>query len=124
MKDKKCKCSHLKSEHNKSFLKNKFCNSCQCEEYLSFDKPNKWDHASFIYGCFMVGLVVFLLGSVLYWINSLPDEILNEPFEITLGGMMSIIFALILLAGWIIITIVLDNHIFDYFRIKNRRSFK
>jgi hypothetical protein len=102
---------------------NTFCNACQCEDYLSFDKPNKWDKLSLIYGIVMIGIVLFFLGAVIHGIYSLPDELLNESFEITMGEIFDFVIVISLLVSWIIIWIVLDYHIFDYTDKKRRRTF-
>lgn len=123
MKDIKCKCSHLKSEHKKTFWGIKYCNNCQCEEYLRFNAPTKWDKVSFIYGIIMTGIVLFVFISMGYAFSFIPQEELNEPIEITLGDFMALVMIIVALIVWIILTIIVDNHVLDYLRIRKRRTF-
>lgn len=123
MKDIKCKCSHLKSEHHKSFFGHTFCNTCQCHNYLRFDSPTKWDKISLGYAITMISIVIFFLGSIIYGIYSLPDELLNESYEITFGEILDFVIVITVLVVWIIIWMLLDSYIFDYINKKRRRTF-
>ena len=71
----------------------------------------------------MIGIIIMFFGSMTVAFKSLSEETLNEPFEITLGEFISVVLVLAGLVSWIVITIVLDNHILDYLHKRKRRTF-
>ena len=123
MKDIKCKCSHLKSEHNKTFFNgHTFCNACQCEDYLKFNKPDKWDLLGLIYGFFMIGLVSLMVIITADIIHSIPAEELEKSAEITMGAYLGTLFIVIIMIFLLVVYMMFDIHIGDYFYRKRRRT--
>jgi len=119
----KCKCGHLKSEHKKSWWKTTFCNLCQCEDYLKFNAPGKWGILELVYGFFMIGLVSLMVITAANVISSIPQEELDKPADVTLGGFLGMGFIVVLLIFLVVTYIIIDCHIAEYFKDKRRRIF-
>lgn len=124
MKDIKCKCGHLKSEHHKNFIgTHTFCNSCQCEDYLRFNKPDKWDKFGLVYGIFVICFAVMCIFFLHLEINSIPQEELDKQAELTVGEHFHLIFILLVVTFAFLSYVMSDIHIGDYFYRKRRRTF-
>ena len=114
MKDIKCKCSHLKSEHKKNLLKPSYCSQCHCESYLRHTRPNITDLILMIAGFVFIACLVLTTTAKLYELSQIPDiEFSFDKIAIllVLGGLL---FGGILMGLYLII---------DYFRLKKRRDF-
>lgn len=122
MKDVKCKCSHLRSEHNKIFTS--FCKVCACSEYLKYNEPNIWSKIGMIILGIGIGLLLIMVVGGLYLIMSLweYEELINTQINITFGeffGFASavLVFIGITTCGWFF------DLFLDYFREKRRKTF-
>lgn len=93
MKDIKCKCSHLESEHKKFWWKREGCTNCACNEYLKFDRPNKTDKVMFGYAVFILGIYVMTMIALLtIQVDLLPgnEKAFYEIILVTVGAMFII----------------------------------
>lgn len=92
MKDTKCKCSHLKSEHKGS------CTVCQCSSYLRFDRPNNYD---------MFGVITGIISMIL--VCAISAVIISmDPHEMALDIITVNNFALLLkLIGILMATFII-----------------
>ena len=90
---------------------------------MKFNKPDVWDKIGLIYAFFMIGLVSLMVIVSADIINSLPDEELNKMADITMGEYLGILFILLLLVFIIMVYMMVDIHISDYFYRKKRRTF-
>lgn len=90
MKDIKCKCAHLESEHRKIVLGVRLeCNICPCSKYLRFNRPDLFDKFMAIFGFFSIILlsVVFV---IIY--QNFPNENggIKDSFIVTLFGFIGL----------------------------------
>ena len=115
-------CGHLRSEHNKNFLKKPMdCNNCQCFEYLDYNRPRKSDKMMVIFGifiiCWFAGFFVFFSS---FWFAFTDDE-LSQSAPITIGEYLLVVSALFFITCVLFCAWFYDLFIGEYFHQKRRK---
>ncbi len=123
MKDRNCKCSHLKSEHHHVWWNNySYCNECHCEKYLRFNRPDKTDKVMMFYGFGLIGMGIIAIFSLIYGTINITQEKLDHSY-FTFGEFLDIFLPIAILIIILVILFAIWIFIFEYFNIKNRRNF-
>lgn len=122
MKDRKCKCSHLKSQHGKWYHT---CQECACSDFMRYDKPNLSTKIGMGIGIVWLGLIIFVIVGLTWAINDMEQmnpEAFGESVDMTIGDflniMIIILFGLMILL-WLLIGL---DGITDYFAEKKRKD--
>ncbi len=126
MKDTKCKCTHLKSEHHKRVLltDGEECENCPCTVFLRHDYPKKSDiifPIIAIIGIILASLMLIILLPIAYYTaveNGLLENEYSDRTELNnLTISQAIIFSgfIIMLSGVVVVIFssVLMQEIFD-----------
>ena len=119
MKDIKCKCSHLKSEHKKGILKFTECDNCPCSKFINVDYPNKSQKFGIWYNVTYGIFITIALSCLLFYFESIDETVLSEIitvhlFKVVFYGLLTIMIVIAL--GWFTIDSMLA------YRIKKKRK--
>lgn len=120
MRDIKCKCSHLKSEHKRKLWIFGDCDKCHCDLYMWEKRPTNFDKISMIVGIIMIAVSVIILVDGYYMVE---NKILVEQIEITPELFLSLWSASILLITVFVGIALFDIFIKPYLVQKYRRNF-
>ena len=121
MKDNKCKCTHLKSEHKKGFItKSGECSNCHCNEYLISNAPEKWHKFSII----MIAVMsIVMVGVAVYGMYEISQKTDVEYMEnVTIDEVKWLSYAFISIAILFAFYVFIDP-VTDYIKYKNRRDY-
>lgn len=121
MKDKKCKCGHMKSEHDKILYVPTLCNQCNCSDFTKETYPVK-SSKIFMYAL----IVIFIISAVSTTIDigiELSDpkkavrEMMEEDAYETLYSLQSLRIMLVTLYGffmiWVVKTVITSERKID-----------
>jgi len=117
MKDMNCKCSHLKSEHQKNILSvRSFCKECHCEEYCRVTFPDKGDTGLMIFSLGYIPFLAILGGIIIFYMPLLYTEM-------TMEGMIMMTQLFVFSTIGLLCLLFFDLFMGDYFSRKKRRNF-
>ncbi len=119
MKKKICKCGHNRDEHERFWRLNYHdCTKCRCSLFLRRERPDTSDKIFNVIITTCLAAFWVIVISTYYFLYNLVEDILNEPFKMSLGN-----FAEMALVVMVVVALMVTGVLFpfDYFIHKRRR---